>query len=117
MSYTLDFNGYKKRYMTVILPDKKKTTLYITSPTNALRKKLLEYVSEVEKLDGLSEVELAKTPIVDELYALTAELMNRNKNNITVTQKQLLKLLDYEDVSVFLREYLRYLMGFETEKN
>lgn len=117
MSKTLDFNTYKKSYLTVILPDKEKTTLFVTSPTLQMKKAVVSLVERIESLKDLSTYELAKTDITDEIYELSAILLNKNQNGIEITKDYIQTILDDEDVNVFLYEYLHYLMGIENEKN
>ena len=113
----LNLNTYKKRYLSLILNDEKQTKVFITSPTNELRHRLLDYVRQLDQFKGYSNLELNETEIVDDLYELCTELINRNKNGIIFEKKQIENMLDYEDINVFLAEYMRYLLGFYTEKN
>lgn len=109
---SLNFNKIRKKHLTVILNDEKKTTIFITSPT----KKIMDSLINLEKIirDEESEVD---NGILDELYQLSIEIMNRNKGNKKISKELIEKLFDIDDIKIFLTEYMKFMSQSINEKN
>lgn len=110
MAKTLNFNNLKKQYMTVTLPDEKKTTLMVGTPTKKIMDEFISMGSELENAGNDEEA-------MGELYALTAKIMSRNKGGITVTAEQLEESLDFEDIIVFIKAYTEFISEVSGRKN
>lgn len=111
MARSLNFNTIKKEYLTVTLPNKK--TIMIGTPTKAIMKEL---ISIQESLDDVDENN-ATAEDLDSLYIVCAKIMSRNKGGVTITPKDLEKDLDFEDIKIFLREYMDYMSEVMSSKN
>lgn len=110
MAKSLDFNKIKKRYFTVTLADDQNTTLMICTPTKEI---MDEFISMKDSLSA----ENMGDDAIDELYALCAKIMSRNKGGIKITQKELASLFDFEDVILFIRSYTEFINELTNSKN
>lgn len=110
MSKTLNFNQIKKQYFTVTLPNDEATTLMICTPTKAI---MDEFISMQDNLSADS----MGTGAIDELYSLCAKIMSRNKGGIKITADKLVKILDFEDIIVFIRGYTDFISEVTNSKN
>lgn len=109
---SLNFNKIKKKHLTVILNDEKKTTIFVTSPT----KKIMDSLVNIEKNIRSEESEV-DDGIIDELYQLCAEIINRNKGNKKISKELIEKLFDIDDVKIFLTEYIKFTSQSIKKKN
>lgn len=110
MAKTLNFNGLKKQYLTVVLPDDKKTTLMVGTPTKAI---FDEFTSIKDSLEGDNMEEEA----LNELYGICAKLLSRNKGGIKISKETVAELFDFEDVIVFIRAYTDFIHEVTNSKN
>lgn len=108
MAKSLDFNKVKKRYFTVTLPDE--TTLMIVTPTK-------EIMDEFINMKDSLKAENMGDDAIDELYELCTKIMNRNKGGIEITKKVLEKMLDFEDIILFIRSYTEFISELANSKN
>ena len=107
----LDLTNHKKTYLQLTLPDKKETVLNIMQPTKELFTKMTEMSTRIggmvgNELDALNEV-----------YEVCAELISRNKENVSFTREELESILDFEDIVVFLRTYSAFVSEIVFGKN
>lgn len=110
MAKTLNFNNAKKQYFTVTMPDKKKTTLMICTPTKAI-------FNEFSVLSETVYDDVNQDQAINDLYEICAKIMNRNKGGIKVTVEQLEEILDFEDVIVFIKGYSEFVREVTNQKN
>lgn len=103
MAKSLNFNNIAKKYFTVTLADEKNTTVMIGMPTKAL----LEALTNLD-LKNAEELENDLTALED-VYRVSAQIMSRNKGGIEITKEYLEEVWDFEDVVIFLREYMTYV--------
>lgn len=113
MSKTLDFNTFNKNDFTVTLRDGKK--LLITTASKKMVDKLMAVGEKIDTLDENSD-ETDKQQL-DDLYDITAKLMNKNKNNIEITKEYIEENFDLEDIIVFFRGYIDFLTEIANQKN
>jgi len=106
MAYVLDFNTRKKEYLTVTLPNEKKTVLMIGTPT----KKVLDEFKALN-VDSADETD------VSEIYQVCAKVMSFNKGGIKVKAKDLEDIFDLDDISAFFNAYSSYINGVTSAKN
>lgn len=110
MAQTLDFNKFKKNYLTIILPDEDKTKLQVMTPTKRLLTELMTILPD--KSDGMpSEEDL------NGLYNVCAQLMSRNKAGRVITGEQLAECLDFEDLIAFFETYTDFVTEVSGSKN
>ena len=107
----LNFNNIKKTYMTITLPDDENTTLMIMTPTKAIMDKV---IGMEEFISGVDEVGQG---VLDDLYNVCAEIMNRNKAGKKITAEYISKILDFEDLIIFFNAYLEYVGSVSNLKN
>lgn len=110
MAKVLNFNNVKKQYMTVTLPDEKKTTLMIGTPTKAV---MDEFIGLGESIKDAA----TREETMDQFYGMCARIMSLNKGGIKITKEQLENVLDFEDIMIFVRAYTDFINGITTGKN
>lgn len=110
MSKPLDFNKLKKKYMTVILPDEKNTTLMVTTPSKAVLDSFLALRDTITDDDVNDDA-------IDELYSICAKIMSRNKMGVEVTVDMIQDLFDFEDIIIFIRAYTDFISEVSNSKN
>ena len=110
MSKTLNFNNLKKRYLTVTLPDEKQSVLMIGTPTKAIFDELLNMK---DALEGESVTDDA----INDLYAICAKIMSRNKTGRVITMETVQDLFDFEDIIIFVRAYTEFINEVSSAKN
>ena len=113
MANTLNFNNVKKRYLTIVLADEKKTTLLIGTPTKAIVDELILLQSSLEVL----EEDETNTEATDTLYRACAKVMSRNKGGIKITAEYLADIFDFEDIILFFNAYMEFIGEITNEKN
>ena len=111
MAKTFDFNKIKEKTMPVILSDEDQTTLILKTPNKALWEDLEALYKEIENSDDEEEVS-------DTLYMVTAKIMSRNKNNITITPEHLKEMYDDRDyIMAFLAAYTEFIEEYKAATN
>lgn len=110
---TINFNNVKKQYLTVTLPDAKKTTLMVGTPTKAIMDDLILLKSGLETI---SEDD-ANAEATDDLYNACAKVMSRNKGGIEITKKHLESIFDFEDIMIFFSAYMEFIGEVTSGKN
>ena len=110
MAKTLDFTALKKQDLTVKLPDEKKTTLLIYTPTKAILDSFLSLK------DNLSDATIGDEAI-EELYEIVAKIMSCNKGGVKVAKEEIEELFDFEDVIVFIKAYTDFISEVTSSKN
>lgn len=109
MGKTLDFNKVKKNFLTVTLPDKDLTTLFVLTPTKAI---MDAFQMLQDSINNENQIEA-----MDDLYKICAKIMTRNKANIFVTPEKLEQCLDVEDLTIFIQAYSNFLREITNQKN
>lgn len=112
MGKTLNFNTVKKQYLTVTLPDEKKTTLLVSTPTKAVMSELITMGETLEDLKSGDNLE-----IMDQLYDYCARLLSSNKANIKITKKDLEGVFDIEDIILLFNTYTDFVTEVYKTKN
>lgn len=113
MAYVLDFNARKKEYMTLVLPDEKKTRLMIGIPTKAHINELAVLAEQIEKLTGNETDSI----VFDDIYTVCAKVMSNNKTGTKITKKHLESCCDVEDIFTFYYSYLDFVSTVANSKN
>lgn len=111
MAKSLNFNNVTKHYFTIVLADGKDTTLMIGTPTKAILRELTNLETDLD-VENESDLET-----LDNLYHVCAKVMNRNRSGIEITADYLSEIFDFEDVLIFLREYMNFVTGVLNQKN
>lgn len=109
MVHSLDFNTLKKQYMTVKLADEKKTVLLLTPPTKGIFDEFIALKNIMESDENDQSL--------DEMYSVCAKILSQNKGGIKVTKDKIAKLLDFEDILVFIQAYTEYIESVTNSKN
>ena len=105
----VDFTKTKKQYLTVILPDEKKTKLSLLTPTKKMLSLLIEFVPNDDTAPDSEEL--------GTLYGLAAQIMSRNKTGHIISAEYLEDLLDFEDLVVFFTSYTEFIESVASSKN
>ena len=104
---TLDFNTFKKSTFPVILRDKEKTKLTLLGQT-------LEIAKAVEVLGEEKNNE-------EEAFAywcqLTALILSRNQEGITVKASEVNEIFDLEEMLILYERYMEFNVEIQTGKN
>lgn len=111
MAKELNFNTTKKRYLRVTLADEKNTVLLVGTPT----KKALSALFDVQDRLAAIESDEVSMDVLDDLYAVCATVLSRNKAGVEITQEQLEDLLDLDDIILLFTAYMQFI-GEETDK-
>lgn len=113
MTKPLNFNNVKKQYLTVVLADEKKTTLFVGTPTKAIMDDLVRLQSSLETIsDDETNVEAT-----DDLFDACAKVLSRNKAGIKITKEYLSNVFDFEDVMIFFSSYMDFISEVTGSKN
>ena len=105
---TFDFNKRKKEFLTVTLPDEKKTVLLIGNPTKKISDELTSFYDSIDAADE---------SVVDDLYHICAQIMSRNKGGIEISKEYIEDILDIEDVVSFISSYADFIGSIYQQKN
>ena len=116
MAKVLNFNNITKKYLTVTLPDKNKTTLMITTPTKATMDNLLTLQEVFESVDENVNDEDSRI-LMNSLYGTVAEIMSCNKGGVKITEKLVSETFDFEDITIFYTEYIKFVDEVVNSKN
>lgn len=54
---------------------------------------------------------------IDQLYAICAKVMSRNRENITISSDKLESIFDMEDLIIFLEAYIEFTTEVQSSKN
>ena len=109
---SLNFNNIKKTYMTITLPDEKNTKLMLMTTTKSIMDRLMAMEEFITT--GIDEV---GPGVLDDLYKVCADIMNRNKGGRKITSDYISEILDFEDLVIFFNSYLEYVGGIADSKN
>lgn len=110
MAKPLNLNALKKKFFTVTLPDEKKTTLLIGTPTKAVMDEFIALQSNVDNADSQAE-------IMDDLYDICAKIMSRNRTKRPISKDFVAENMDFEDVLVFIKAYTEFIQEVSGGKN
>ena len=113
MGKVLDFNKLKKRYLTVTLADKERTTIMIGTPTKKTVDELLALKYNLEELKD----DYGNEESTDELYKACAKIMSNNKGGIEISKEKLEDTFDFEDIMVFFNAYMEFVKEITNAKN
>lgn len=114
MARVLDLNSVQRPELELTLMDKDRTTLHVTTPTEAL-------VNELEQLRAgdLSKLETGDKGSVDMIYDLTARLISCNREGINIGPEELRGhyRVDLESLLIVLSAYMEFINDIKNEKN
>lgn len=109
----LDFNNMKKASLEIILNDEKQTKIHLYTPSKKLLIELMELSKELSTTtDDTIDIEG-----IDQLYAICAKVMSRNRENITISSDKLESIFDMEDLTIFLEAYIEFTAEVQSSKN
>ena len=109
----LDFNTMKKASLEIILNDEKQTKIHLYTPSKKLLIELVELSKELSTTtDDTIDIEG-----IDQLYAICAKVMSRNRENITISSDKLESIFDMEDLTIFLEAYIEFTAEVQSSKN
>ena len=109
----LDFNNIKKASLEIILNDEKQTKIHLYTPSKKL---LTELVGLSNGLSTITDDTIDMEDI-DQLYAICAKVMSRNRENITISSDKLESIFDMEDLTIFLEAYIEFTAEVQSSKN
>lgn len=109
----LDLNNVQRPTLEVTLLDKERTTLRVTTPSEAV-------INEFEALlPELGKIQQGDRSAVDLIYDLTARILSCNRDFIKVTAEELRGKyrMDLETAIIFWAEYNRFIDDIANQKN
>lgn len=112
MTKTLNFHNVKKKYLTVTFADENSTTIFVGLPTKAILTELMELNVNVNTVN-----EDGDFGAFDELYEICVKTMNRNKGDVKITKEFLESVFDFEDILIYLKEYMSFVGEIASQKN
>lgn len=110
----LDLNAVQLETLDLTLQDADRTTLHVTTPTEALIAELEAFTPEM-----LTVIRTGNKEGVRSIYDLAARLISCNREGITVTGEELLGKyrMTLESAVVFFSAYMDYITGITNQKN
>lgn len=108
MTKSLNFNNISKHYLTVTFADENATTIMVCMPTKSLLHELTGL-----KIDTTGD----DLNAMDDLYEVCSKIMSRNKGGIAITKEFLEDVFDFEDILIFLKEYMSFVGEVTKAKN
>ena len=114
MAKTLDFNKINRPVLQLVMPDKDKTVIKVSTPRQELVEELQATMPELQNVLNTGDRES-----VELCYDLAARLINCNRSFITVTAEELRTKygLDLEGLIVFYSAYTDFIQEINTAKN
>jgi len=112
MSKTLNFNTMKKQYLTITLPDEKKTTIMVSTPTKSTMTELIELGDRLSELQDEDNLE-----VIDSLYDFCARLLSANKARVEINKENLEGIFDIKDIIVLFKTYTQFVNEVYKSKN
>lgn len=110
----LDLNAVQLETLDLTLQDADRTTLHITTPTEALVAELEAFTPEM-----LTVIRTGNKEGVHSIYDLAARLISCNREGISITAEELLGKyrMTLESAVVFFSAYMDYITGITNQKN
>lgn len=114
MAKTLDFNKINRPVLQLVMPNKEKTVIKVSTPSEELVEELEATMPELQSVLSGGDREG-----VGLCYDLAARLINCNRSFITVTAEELRKKygLDLEGLVVFYSAYADFIQEINSAKN
>lgn len=112
MAKSLNFNTVKRPNFTVTLPDEKNTVLLVRTPTKKVMSELISLGEEIESMSDNTDLE-----VLDRLYVFCARLLSANVTNTRVEAEYLEEILDYADIVLLFKEYMKFVNEVYKTKN
>lgn len=109
MAKSINFNNITKRYLNVTFTDEKNTTVMVCMPTKGILRELTNIQAEVDTEDDFAAL--------DELYNVCAKVLSRNKAGKVITPEFLEDVFDFDDIMIFLKEYMNFVAEAAGRKN
>ena len=110
MAKQFNFNTLKKRYMTVVLPDEKKTVLLVGMPT----KNIFDEFIKIQDAGRESETAVEALEL---LYSMCAKVLNNNKGGIKITTEYIEDNFDMDDIMALIEAYSEFIGEVNNVKN
>ena len=110
----LDLNTVRLETLDLTLRDDARTTLHVTTPTEALVAELAAVTPEM-----LTVIRSGDKEGTQSIYDLAARLISCNREGIKITGVELLEKyrMDLESAVVFFSAYMDYIAGVTNQKN
>lgn len=110
----LDLNSVQLETLDLTLQDEARTTLHVTTPTEALVAELEAFTPEM-----LTVLRTGDKEGVHSIYDLAARLISCNREGIRITGEELLGKyrMTLESAVVFFSAYMDYITGITNQKN
>ena len=110
----LDLNAVQLETLDLTLQDAERTTLHVSTPTEALIAELESFTPEM-----LAVIKTGNKEGVQSIYDLAARLISCNREGITITASELLGKyrMTLESAVVFFSAYMDYITGITNQKN
>lgn len=111
---TLDFNSLQHSVIELVMKDREKTLIKVTTPTEGLIEQLRAAVGELRTI-----METRDAGMIDNLYALIAKIISCNTDYMQVTADDLKSKyrLTLGDLVVFMNAYLDFINKIAQAKN
>lgn len=114
MSKVLDFNSIQRPTLELTMKDDDHTVIRVSTPKEALIEKLSAGLKDLQEIVKRQDGESIRA-----LFDLAADLINCNRNFITVTAEDLRDKyhMDFEDLTIFFGVYLDFIGDIQNAKN
>lgn len=114
MARVLDLNTVERPTLELTMQDKDRTTILVSTPSEALVRELEEVAAEMSTLFNRGDQES-----VDAIYDLAARLISCNRQGLQVTAEELRTKyrMGLESALLFYSAYLDFINELTNEKN
>lgn len=112
MEQKFDFNSVQQPTLEITLPDKEQTKVKLTIPKTSLVERLSATAGELNEIFAKKD-----DSTVNQVYQLVAEILSCNLDFRTFTAAELKEYLNFNHITVFCLEYIRFLSETKKAKN
>lgn len=114
MAKVLDFNAIETPVLSLVMRDKEKTNIDVTTPPEKLISEMLSMSRGVERIVNSGDANMYES-----MYDLAARLISFNTNGITVTAEELLNKygIDMAALIKFFQAYASFVTEIANSKN
>ena len=104
----LDYTSREKKFLSVKLVNGK--TLFLGIPKKKLFSKLVSIEKKLKNTAGYESD-------YDEILSIAAEVLSTNKNGTSFSADEVDEIMDIEDVSLLIKEYVKFAGGIVSNPN
>jgi len=109
---SFDFNSISQPMLEIVLPDQEQTKIKLLIPKTSLVERMCNMSENLKEI--ISE---KNEDMLNQAYALLAEIMSCNQEQRIFTADELKSLLNVEHIAAFSLAYIQFLGEIKNQKN